>query len=127
MSKARTNKKWPEFQEFMNANKNLLVMIADPVTDEVCISFQGLNGFMRFPSKDMFDGVVFNALRQSKFDEAIGPFMSGVVECSGIDVSTKEGNEFLEKLGSTMRAIGRTKAQERSKLEVLPKRSKKKK
>lgn len=124
---ARTNKKWPELQEFMNKNKHLLIVIADPMTDEMCISFQERNGFVRFPSKDMLDGVIFNALRESKWAEAIDPFIAGVVKCTGMDVSTsKAANEVMSALGGGMKTIGTPKSSERSRVEILPKRSKKK-
>ncbi len=99
-------KNWQEIQDFQNENSGLLIMVADPRTDEVSISFAGQNTFTRFPMEDMSKGVVFNALRKSKFEQAIDAFMSAIIASTGIDVTNKDGNELLVLLGGAMKALG---------------------
>lgn len=102
---------WEKLQEFANENKDLLVMFACPQEDAILVSFAGLNGFVKFPKPESFDkGVVINALRESKFDEAVGPLIAGVVEATGISVENKGGNELLKVLGGAIKSIGIEKA-----------------
>jgi len=96
---------WEKLQEFQNDNKDMLIMFASPVDDSISISFGGLNTFVRFPGKDMEKGVVFNALRKSKFLDSIDAFMCGIIESSGIS-EKEEGGEVLKVLGGAMKAIG---------------------
>lgn len=100
---------WTKIQEWQNDNKDLLIMVASPQEDSIGISFGGLNTFVKFPMKTMDDGVVFNALRQSRFDEAITPFIEGVVKSTGITPSNKGGNELLKVLGGAIQSIGSAK------------------
>lgn len=99
---------WQKLQDFQNENKNLLIMIASPEEDSIAVSFGGLNTFVKFPGKDMEKGVVFNALRESKFDEAIDPFMTGLIESTGIK-EKESGGEVLKALGGSMLSIGKAK------------------
>lgn len=96
---------WQKIQDFQNENKNFLIMVASPKEDAISISFGGLNAFVRFPGKDMESGVVFNALRSSKFSEAIDPFMAGVIEATGIS-DKGDGGEVLKVLGGAIKNIG---------------------
>lgn len=102
-----TKTNWIKIQDYANTeSKELLTLHADPKSDEIFISFNGQNAFVKFPFKDMATGVVFNALRKSKFKEAIDAFMTGVIESTGIDVTNKDGNELLKTLGGGIKALG---------------------
>lgn len=108
---------WLKIQEYANSeNKNLFFLCADPHSDEIFISFNGNHSFVKFPSVEMDKGVVFNALRKSKFEEAIGPFMTGIVEATGISPGNKEGNEFLKVIGGAVKALGVDSSQIKSKI-----------
>ena len=96
---------WSKIQEYQNEHKDLLVLVASPADDSISISFGGLNTFVRFPGTDVEKGVVFNALRQSKFKESIDAFMCGIIESSGIS-DKDQGGEVLKVLGGSMKAIG---------------------
>jgi hypothetical protein len=96
---------WEKLQEFQNEHKDLLIMVASPADDSISISFGGLNTFVRFPGKDMEKGIVFNALRKSKFADSIDPLMCGIIESSGIS-DKEEGGEVLKVLGGSVKAIG---------------------
>lgn len=104
---------WKKVQEWQDENKDLLVMVASPREDGISISFGGLNTFVKFPGKDMEKGVVFNALRKSKFNESIDAFMTGIISATGIS-ERDEGGEVLKVLGGAVKAIGETR--EKSKL-----------
>lgn len=106
---------WQKLQDFQNDHKDLLIMIASPKDDAISVSFGGLNTFVKFPGKDMSDGVVFNALRKSKFETAIDPFMSGIITSSGIS-EKEQGGEILKVLGGSMKAIGEQRELSKTKL-----------
>lgn len=99
---------WAKIQEFQNENKDLLIMSASPKEDSILISFGGLNTFVKFPGKDMEKGVVFNALRKSKFKTAIEPFMEGIVAATQIS-DKEEGGEVLKVLGGAIKSIGESR------------------
>lgn len=102
-----TKTNWIKIQEYANTeSKGLLTLFADPKSDEIFISFNGQNAFVKFPFKDMSTGVVFNALRESKFKEAIDAFMTGVIEATGINTANADGNELLKTLGGGIKALG---------------------
>lgn len=97
-------KDWNKVQEWVNENKDLLIVIADPRSDSVNISFGGLNAFVRFPMESIDKGVIFNALRASKFNEAIDPLIFGIMDATKMAV--KEGSPLLIEVGSAIKSIG---------------------
>lgn len=96
---------WKKFLEFQDQNKEFLVMIASPREDAISISFGGLNAFVKFPGASMEKGVIFNALRKSKFNESIDILMTGIIKATDID-DKEEGGEVLKVLGGAIRGIG---------------------
>lgn len=100
---------WKKLQDFQNENKDLLIMVASPADDAIAVSFGGLNGFVKFPKPESIDqGVVFNALRESKFKEAIDPFMAGFLKGSGMKMKGS-AMQVAHVLGGSMKSIGITK------------------
>ena len=97
--------KWAKLQEFQNENKEFLILSANPVDDSILVSFGGLNVFVKFPGKDMEQGVIFNALRKSAFEDSIDAFMSGIMKATGIS-DKEDGGEVLKVLGGAIKAIG---------------------
>lgn len=116
---------WQQIQDWSNENKHLLIMVADPTTDEINISFNEMNAFVRFPMDKKEHGVIFNSLKKSKFKEAIDPFMTGIIDATGIDEKDEaHGMQVLHVLGGAMRSFGEATPVKRSKLEVNKKSKK---
>lgn len=111
---------WVKLHEFSQDNKDLLIMFACPKEDAILITYGGYNTFVKFPQPESLDkGIVFNALRSSKFDDAIEPLMEGLVK-AGFDLANKGGNELLKTLGGGIKSIGIAKAEDaRSSLQVI--------
>lgn len=108
---------WVKIQDWQKDNEHLLIMVADPATDSISISYGGLNGFVKFPMESLDKGVIFNALRESSFKDAISPLITGISEGTGITPANAGGNELLKALGGGIKSIGITKAaQNRSNL-----------
>lgn len=100
---------WEKIQEWQNEHPDLLIMVASPREDAMSISFAKLNTFVKFPGADMEKGVIFNALRKSKFEVAIDPFMTGLMTATGLS-EKDEGGEVLKVLGGSMKGIGEQRA-----------------
>ena len=124
----KTKSDFQTFSDFAIDNKDMLMLFADPRTDEIMVCFGGLNTFGRFPTRDMSEGVVFNALRQSQFASAM-PYLTDLfAEITGITTDNNGGNEIHQFLGGSIRAIGEKRKVGKSKLETKDakiKRSKK--
>jgi hypothetical protein len=105
--------KWTKIQDWANENSKLLIMVADPGTDEIYITYDKFSTFVKFPMEHKDEGVVLNALRDSKFKEAISPLVEGVVKCTGMDpMKSKGANELLKVVGGAIKQIGTAKAEE---------------
>lgn len=97
---------WSKIQEWQNENKHVLVIIADPKSDSISVSYGGLNAFMKFPMESMEKGVIFNALRKSKFLEAIKPLIAGISEVTGMKGDDISSANFLRSIGGAVKSIG---------------------
>ncbi len=100
---------WEKIQEFQNANKGFLIIVASPEDDSISVSYGGLFGFTRYPPGKKEDGVIFSALRASKFKAAIDPLIAGVVESMGMNPHDLGANELLKNVGGSIKSIGETR------------------
>lgn len=116
IKKDMTKVDFSKIQEYQNENKNLLIMVADPQSDSISISYGGFNTFVRFPMESMDKGVIFNALRESKFEEAIMPLIVGISEASGIKGTKVAGANLLKVIGGAVKNIGIAKEKEKRKI-----------
>jgi hypothetical protein len=98
--------KWVQIQDFQNEHKDAFIVVADPRSDSVSISFGGLNAFLKFPSGPMDKGVIFNALRKSKFEEAVVPFISGLMEATGMKGNDVPTANLMRSIGGAVKSIG---------------------
>lgn len=112
--------RWIKIQDFTAQNKDLLILVAMPETDEILVSYNLKNAFVKFPMERKHAGVVFNVLKKSNFDKAIDPFMNGVIKAVGLDESDKDANQLYNVLGGSMKSIG--DEHKGSKLEVFNKK-----
>jgi hypothetical protein len=95
---------WQKIQDWVNEHSDLLIMVADPRTDTINTSYGGLNAFVRFPMESMEKGVVFNALHESNFKEAIDPLIFGVVDST--KMNEKAANQLLHVIGGSIKSLG---------------------
>jgi len=119
----KDQKKNKEIREFIENNNDLLIMIADPKTDEFVISFGGQFAVVQFPFERMEDGIVFNALSKSKFQDAIDPLMSGI---ESIGIKVEDNQQFSHIIGGSIKSIGEKIEEQRSLLPTKKKRNAKK-
>ena len=102
-----------EIKEFLHKHKDLLIFVADPKTDWMVTAFGDNFATVQFPFESMDKGIVFNALRKSKFNEAIDPFMVGLEEATGIKV--EDNQQLAHIVGGSIRAIGEARLKSKKK------------
>lgn len=78
--------------------------MADPRTDEMVTSFGDNFAVVQFPFVAMDKGIVFNALRQSRFNDAIDAFMSGFEKSTGITI--EDNQQLAHVIGGSIKSIG---------------------
>ena len=104
--KTKSQERWEQIQAWMNENKDLLIMVASPQEDAIAISFNKRNTFVKFPPAEKDKGVIFNALRQSKFTSAIDPLMCGIIKATGLDSKEENAQQVLQVIGGSVKAMG---------------------
>ena len=112
-------KKNKEIRDILEKQKDLLIFVADPRTDEMVMSFGGFMSVVQFPFETMDKGIIFNALRQSKFKDAIDPFMTGIEEGAGITV--KDNQQLAHIIGGSIMNIGNEIENKKSELSTKKK------
>lgn len=116
-------KRLEEIKEFLHKNKDLLIFVADPNSDWMVTAYNDRFAPVQFPFESMDKGIVFNALRKSKFDEAVDPLMTGFEKATGIAI--EDNQQLAHIIGGSIRSIGENKQE--SKLSVKQKKNGKKK
>jgi len=96
-----------EIKDFLEKNADLLIFVADPRTDEMITAFGKNFAVIQFPFEAMDKGIVFNALRKSKFNDVIDPFMTGIEEATGITV--KDNQQLAHIIGGSIKSLGEVK------------------
>ena len=95
-------------KKFAHDNKELLVIVANPVTDEIFIGFDDVNSFVKFPPVMR---VVEGVLRAGSFEKNIDEFMAGIIR--GMGDKKVEGVQFYKVIGGGVHAVGRERAKQR--------------
>lgn len=98
-----------DLKEFAAAHPALLLIGANPVTDEILCFFGDKCTFVRFPkSEDITNGYVFQLLHSSKlFGTAANQFLSALTKGMEIDESHQATNQVLNVVGGSMQAINK--------------------
>lgn len=97
-----------KIKEFLHENKDLLIFVADPKTDWMVTAFGDDFATIQFPFETMDKGLVFNALRKSKFQESIDAFMTGIEQATGITV--EDNQQLAHIIGGSIKAIGENRS-----------------
>ena len=72
-------------RDFANENKGLLFIVANPMTDEVYMTFNGKEARYKFPENENFiDNITFQVLNEGTFHFAIDAFLNGLKDALGI-------------------------------------------
>lgn len=86
--------------EFAHENRDLLIIVGDPATDEMFVAYKDRMVLGKVKSLDGQDmNVVRSVVRQSavksKFDAAVDIFIAGMVDLLKLRLVNKSANEFF--------------------------------
>lgn len=85
--------------EFMGANKDLLIIVADPKTDEVVVGFNGKLAKVALSLEGgKKDGIIKKMLKTSKFNENYGAFVVSVAQAMFEKTVSKHSRIFFSVL-----------------------------
>lgn len=91
-------------KEFAHANRHLLVMVANPLTDEIFVGFNDVNSFVKFPTTgDIKNNVVFGVLRASKFESSIDDLITGLMKV--LEDDEGKGVQLYKVVGGALLSI----------------------
>lgn len=106
-----------KIQEFMHENKHLLFIVANPMSDEIVISFNDTSTFTKFPPMENPTlNVVFNVLKAGKFERSIDEFITGLIK--GLGTDEKKGAQLYKVIGGSLWKIGEEEEIGRKNLET---------
>lgn len=111
-------------KEFAHANKNLLIIVADPVTDRVFATY--MDNFVNAKIKSTTGKtthVVRDVVKFSRFKESIDPFISSLAESLNLPVWKGGANQFFQFLDGAIFNIAKSLRDKRNptKVEAGPK------
>lgn len=95
-------------KEFVHANKNLLIIIADKKTDRIFVAYDDkiVNGVIK-SVEGKNSHVVRDVLRFSRFNQNISQFITSIVETLHIPLTEKTVNHFFKFLDGALYNIAK--------------------
>lgn len=97
-----------DIKEFAHANKHLLLIVGNPVTDELFVGYNDLNSFVRFSADETHRNIILQTLLQSRFASTIDEFTTGFMELLAIKPDHAASAQLIKLVGGAMFAIGDT-------------------
>lgn len=106
-----TKKVMEEIAEFVNGHPGFLFIVANPIRDEMLITFNNKQSFVKFPEPvDIAHGVIAGVLIDSKFNQSMGSFITGVSK--GLDSKGENSyamSNFIDAVGGSLEAVNKNK------------------
>lgn len=99
----RRQKQRYEVGEFAHANKNLLVIVADPADDSIFVAYkdQFVGGRIKGKTGDP-SGVVKDLLRHTTFERRVDSFLLGLADSLVLKKLSSGANNFLQFLDGAL-------------------------
>lgn len=93
--------------DFAHANRDLLIIVGDPKTDEMFVAYKDRMVLGRLKSLEgsglgIVNGVVRQSAIKSKFDTAVDRFTGGLVDLLKLPLTNKAANEFYSFISSVL-------------------------
>lgn len=93
-------------QDFAHANKNLLVIVADPQDDTIFVSFKDKQVAGKIKSADGIDyQVVKRLMRGSSFESNIERFIGALIDIIRTPLTTQQVSDFYKMVGDSIYVI----------------------
>lgn len=101
------NDELEQFKEFAHEHSKLLLIAANPSTDEIMVTFNDKHSFVRFPqSDDITKNIVFRMLFDSlTFKETANQFIVALMKGIGVDEKHEQSNEVYNVIGGSLQKI----------------------
>lgn len=94
--------------EFSQANKNLIIIVADPATDEIYVTFKGAMVRGRIRSAKKNGKMLKNILSESQFNDASDAFIVGILDALRVKLSLPAMNEFSKMIDGALFNISKS-------------------
>ena len=108
--KVDTKKVMEDIQKFIAEHPGFLFIVGNPVRDELLIGFNEKFSFVKFPEPiDMAHGVVSGVLLDSKFQQSMGSFITGIAKGMELKDGGPAVSNFIDVVGGSLQAINQNK------------------
>lgn len=93
-----------EVLDFADTKKGLLFIVANPLRDEVIVTFNGVNSYARFPQTDKPENnILVQMMTKSNFKESMNEFLTMLVKTTGIN--QKDGQQLYQVVGGAVQSM----------------------
>lgn len=94
--------------EFAEANKKLLIIVADPATDEIYVTYRGalVRGHIRASKKS--GKMLRKLLTESQFNEGSDALVVGIVDTLKVSLALPAMNEFAKMIDGALFNISKS-------------------
>ena len=93
-----------EIKRFALANKGLLVMVANPLKDEIVVSFGNKSSYVKFPvTDDVKNNILVKMMSKSDFAEGMNELLTALIKTTGIKV--EDGQQMYQAIGGSVQAM----------------------
>ena len=97
-----------EVLDFADTKKGLMFIVANPLKDEVVVTFGGKAHYGRFPvMADPKNNILVQMMTKSNFKESMNEFLTMMVKTTG--VNPKDGNQFYQVVAGAVQSMIKSK------------------
>lgn len=97
-----------EVLDFADTKKGLLFIVANPLKDEVVVTFNGKAHYGRFPvMADPKNNILVQMMTKSNFKESMNEFLTMLIKTTGI--SQKDGNQLYQVVAGAIQSMVKSK------------------
>ena len=97
-----------EVLDFADTKKGLLFIVANPLKDEVVVTFGGQAHYGRFPvMSDPKNNILVQMMTKSNFKESMNEFLTMLIKTTGI--SQKDGNQLYQVVAGAIQTMVKNK------------------
>lgn len=97
-----------EIADYSNDKSGLLFIVANPLKDEILVSFGGKNVYSRFPKADKVqNNVLVQMMSKSAFKESMNEFLMMIKKASGIN--EVDGLQMFQVVGGAIQSMVKNK------------------
>jgi hypothetical protein len=97
-----------EVLDFADTKKGLMFIVANPLKDEVVVTFGGKAHYGRFPvMADPKNNILVQMMTKSNFKESMNEFLTMLIKTTGIN--QVDGKQFYQVIGGAVQSMVKEK------------------